>query len=37
MTGTLNQMLVDQQGRAANVHLTWEGVNEDVEGGPYKT
>ncbi|KAL5347680.1 hypothetical protein ACLOAV_007089 [Pseudogymnoascus australis] len=34
MTGTLNQMLVAQPGGAANVYLTWEGVNEDVEGGP---
>ncbi|ELR10082.1 hypothetical protein GMDG_04482 [Pseudogymnoascus destructans 20631-21] len=34
MTGTLNQMLVAQPGGAANVYLTWEGVNEAVEGGP---
>jgi hypothetical protein len=34
VTGTLNQMQVIQSGGAANVHLEWEGVNENVEAGP---
>jgi hypothetical protein len=34
VTGTLNQMQVIQSGGAANVHLEWEGVNENVEIGP---
>ena len=31
VTGTLNQMQVAQPGGRANVHLAWEGVNENVE------
>jgi hypothetical protein len=35
VTGTLNQMWVARQGsEQANVHLAWEGVNENVESGP---
>ena len=34
VTGTLNQMQVARPGGEANVHLAWEGVNEDVESGP---
>jgi len=34
VTGTLNQMQVIQSGGAPNVHLEWEGVNENVETGP---
>jgi hypothetical protein len=34
VTGTLNQMLVARPGREANVQLTWEGVNENIESGP---
>ena len=30
-------MLVAQLDGAANVHLTWEGVNEDVENGACET
>jgi hypothetical protein len=34
VTGTLNQMQVARPGCEANVHLAWEGVNENVESGP---
>jgi hypothetical protein len=34
VTGTLNQMQVAQPGGKANVHLAWEGVNENAEVGP---
>jgi hypothetical protein len=34
VTGTLNQMQVTPLGGEANVHLAWEGVNENVESGP---
>jgi hypothetical protein len=34
VTGTLNQMQVAPPGGEANVHLAWEGVNENVESGP---
>jgi hypothetical protein len=37
VTGTLNQMQVTRPGGEANVHLAWEGVNEDVESGPCKS
>jgi hypothetical protein len=30
-------MQVIQSGGAANVHLEWEGVNENVETGPCKS
>ncbi|KAL5312953.1 hypothetical protein ACEPPN_019379 [Leptodophora sp. 'Broadleaf-Isolate-01'] len=33
-TGTLNQMQVSLLTEEANVHLTWEGVNEALESGP---
>merc|ERR1712225_150549 len=33
-TGTMNQMQVSLLTEEANVHLTWEGINEAVEGGP---
>ena len=34
VTGTLNQMQVALLTEEANVHLTWEGIDEAVEGGP---
>lgn len=33
VTGTLNQVRVARPGGEANVHLAWEGVNENVESG----
>jgi hypothetical protein len=34
VTCTLNQTRVAWPGGEANVHLAWEGINENVESGP---